>query len=89
MLHEISVPDTHPAKDLIETIRTDSFDEPGATVDVWLAAIEKIQAQAHGAGISSEVPDFIASFFKRATTMGFGEEDTAAIVKVLRSHSSR
>jgi 3-hydroxyisobutyrate dehydrogenase-like beta-hydroxyacid dehydrogenase len=81
--------DTHPAKDLIETIRTDAFDEPGATIDVWLAAIEKIQAQAHGAGISSEVPDFIASFFKRATVMGFGDEDTAAIVKVLRSHSSR
>jgi len=82
-------PNSHPAKGLIETIRTNAFDEPEATIDVWLAAIEKIQAQAHGAGINSEVPDFIASFFKRATAMGFGNEDTAAIVKVLRSHSSK
>ena len=77
--------DAHPAKGLIETIRTDAFDEPEATIDVWLAAIEKIQAQAHGAGINSEVPDFIASFFKRAAAMGLGSQDTAAIVKVLRS----
>jgi 3-hydroxyisobutyrate dehydrogenase-like beta-hydroxyacid dehydrogenase len=77
--------DDHAAKGLIETIRTETFDRPGATIDVWLAAIEKIQAQARDAGISSELPDFIASFFKRATAMGFGNEDTAAIVKVMRS----
>lgn len=81
--------DRHPAKGLIETIRTEVFDVPGATVDVWLAAIGKIQAQARAAGISSEVPDFIAGFFKRAAAMGYGGEDTAAIVKVLRSRDGR
>jgi 3-hydroxyisobutyrate dehydrogenase-like beta-hydroxyacid dehydrogenase len=80
--------DAHPAKGLIETIRTGAFDAPGATIGVWFAAIEKIRAQARGAGLNSEVPDFIASFFQRAIAMGFGDEDTAAIIKVLRSQGS-
>lgn len=77
---------SHPAKELIETIEKEGFGAPQATVDVWLAAIEKIQGQAANAGINSEVPDFIASVFRRASMMGHGGEDTAAIIKVLRSH---
>lgn len=79
-------PDRHPAKGLIKTIEKEDFNKPEATIDVWLAAIEKIRGQAAKTRISSEVPDFIASFFKRASMMGFGGEDTAAIIKVLRSH---
>ncbi len=77
-------PDEHPAKSLIEAIKNETFDDPGATVDVWLGAIRKIQAETDSLSINNEVPDFIASFFERATAMGCGGEDTAAIIKVMR-----
>ena len=36
------------------------------------------------AGISSEFPDNISGIFKRAIAAGIGEEDLAALIKVLR-----
>ncbi|MDC1288278.1 NAD(P)-binding domain-containing protein [Gammaproteobacteria bacterium] len=81
-------PDNNPANYLANIIHSDDFEDPGATFAVWDAALQGIQTQAHEAGINSEVPDFISTFFKRALSAGCGEEDVAAIVKILRSNNA-
>lgn len=71
----------------VEVIHSDKFDEPGATLTVWDGALQRIQGQAKDSGINCEVPDFISSFFKRAIAAGYGAEDVASIIKVMRSKS--
>lgn len=75
-------PDNSPANYLAKIIHSDDFEDPGATLAVWDAALQGIQTQAKEAEINSEVRDFISTFFKRALSAGCGEEDVAAIVKV-------
>jgi len=57
----------------------------GATVDVAAVAVSRIAEQAADARINSEFPDLLASLAKRAQSAGYGAQETAAIVKVLRS----
>lgn len=76
----------HPAKNLIEDIRLNKFDDPEATITVWSGALSRIRAQASDAGINSEIPDFISRLFKRAISAGYGEEDVPALIKVLRKN---
>lgn len=74
-------------KEPLDVVYSSKFDEPGATLTVWDGALQRIQTQARDSKINSEVPDFISSFFKRAIAAGYGEEDVASIVKVLRNNN--
>ncbi len=74
------------AREPVEVIHADRYDEPGATLAVWDGALQRIQTQAKDAGINSEVPDFISSFFKRGLAAGYGEEDIASIIKIMREN---
>jgi len=56
----------------------------GATVDVIAAILKRLQDQARNAGINSEIPDLLSSLLQRAIMAGYGGEDTAAVIKVLR-----
>lgn len=78
-------PDDYPARRLALVIETGEFGSPGATLTVWEAALQRVQAQARDAGINSEVPDLISSLFNRAISAGYGDEDVAATVEVLRA----
>jgi len=78
-------PDSYGAKRVVEVIHAGAYADPGATISVWDGAVERIRGQAVDAGINSEVPDFIAGFIKRAIAAGHGEEDIAALIKVLRA----
>ena len=78
------LPDGHPAKDLVQIIHANKFDDPGATLAVWNGALKRIQMQAHETGINSEIPDFVSRLFKRAILAGYGGEDIAALIKVLK-----
>jgi len=69
--------------DIFERIGADRYDDPGATITVWNAALTRIRQQAASAGIAGDVPDFIASLFDRAIAAGYGEQDIAALFKSL------
>ena len=75
-------------RNLAERIHADNYKvgaiHPGASIRTWEGCIQVIQDHARFNKINSEVPDFIASIFSRALESGYGEEDIAAIVKVLR-----
>ena len=45
--------------------------------------MQRLQTQARDAEMNSEVPNFISGIFKRAVAAGHGEEDVAALLKVL------
>ena len=78
-------PQDHSARKPIEVISSDAYTEPGATLTVWEAALQRIQSQADDKGINSEIPALISTLFKRAIAAGYGEEDVASIIKVMRS----
>lgn len=55
------------------------------TVGVWQAILQRLEAQAQHVGINKEFPEFGAGIVKRAIQAGYGDEDVAALIKVLRS----
>lgn len=75
------------ARKPIKIISSDAYTAPGATLTVWDAALQRIQSQADDTGINSEIPDLISSLFKRAIAAGYGEEDVASIIKMMRHQS--
>jgi len=75
------------ARKPIRVISTDTYTDPGATLTVFDAGLQRVQSQADDTGINSEIPDLISSLFKRAIAAGHGEEDVASIIKVMRNQS--
>ena len=76
------------AKELAEIIHAGAYElsslYPGASIRVWEEVVQRLQSQARDAKMSSEFPDNISGIFNRAIAAGHGEEDLAALVKVLR-----
>jgi 3-hydroxyisobutyrate dehydrogenase-like beta-hydroxyacid dehydrogenase len=83
-LYASMFPEGDRARATAQTIHSGEFANPGATLAVWEGALQRIQQQAGDARLNSEIPDFASSFFQRAIAAGHGEEDVAALVKVLR-----
>jgi 3-hydroxyisobutyrate dehydrogenase-like beta-hydroxyacid dehydrogenase len=73
------------ATDLAWRIHAADFDNPGATLEVWSAALDLIIEQARDAGINREIPELIASLFRRAIALGHGKRDIATLIEVLRA----
>lgn len=67
-----------------KVIHAGSYAETGATIRTWAKAAATIRQHARDLGINDEVPGFILGLHERALAQGLGEEDIAAIVKVLR-----
>ena len=72
-------------------IEKNSFgiESSGATVNVIADVATRMQEQAHLTGISSEIPDALSHLLQRAIDAGYGEEDTAAVVKIIRNRGKR
>ncbi len=50
---------------------------------MWADVVDLIQKQAKDSGISAELPDLLATIYHRALDAGHGDEDVAALYKVL------
>lgn len=81
-----------PARVLADMVHAGNYAlgaiHPGASVRVWEGCIQLVQGHARVNKLNSEVPDFISGLFRRAIDSGYGEEDVAALVKVLRKRGS-
>ena len=73
------------AAEFAAIVHSGDFSNPSATLSVWNAAHEHIRAHAHDMKINSEFPDFVSNLLTRAEGAGYGNEDIAAIIKILRS----
>jgi 3-hydroxyisobutyrate dehydrogenase-like beta-hydroxyacid dehydrogenase len=76
-------PDEPNIQRYARVIHEESFHECTATLQVWGAALQRIQQQGADANINTEIPDFVASFFRKAVNAGYGEENVMSLIKVL------
>lgn len=83
-LYASMFPEGDRARAFAQVIHANAYEKPSASLAVWYAALQRIQSQARDAGIKSEIPDFAVGLFDRALSAGHGEEDVAALTKVLR-----
>ncbi|RPE09206.1 NAD(P)-dependent oxidoreductase [Chitinophaga lutea] len=65
-------------------IQHSQFTDPESTIQTTGNDLHLLVQQAAEAGISSELPKFAADIFQRAIDAGYGAEEHAAIIKVLR-----
>ncbi len=82
-------PDNPDIQHYAKVIHEGSFHECTATLQVWGAALQRIQQQGVDANINTQIPDFVASFFKKAVDAGYGEENVMALIKVLQGDSRK
>ncbi len=82
-------PDNPDIQGYAKVIHEESFHECTATLQVWSAALQRIQQQSIDAGISTEIPDFVAGLFNKAVAAGYGEENVMALVKVLQGDGGK
>ncbi len=68
---------------LVAIIRDAAFANPGATIAVWLEAVERIREHGAAAGVPGDVPDLVASLLRRAIAAGLGDAHVAALATVL------
>lgn len=72
------------ARAAAKVIHAGSYAETGATIRTWAKAAATIRNHARDLGLNDEVPGFILDLHERALAAGIGDEDIAAIVKVLK-----
>jgi 3-hydroxyisobutyrate dehydrogenase-like beta-hydroxyacid dehydrogenase len=78
------LPPDDPAAHLAWRIHKAEYDNPGATLEVWNAALDRIVEHARDANINPEIPELISSLFRRAIALGHGNRNIATIIEVLR-----
>ncbi len=79
------LPQHDPAAHMAWRIHRQDYDKPGATLDVWNAALARVVTHAGQARINDEIPTLISSLFRRAIALGHGSRDLATVIEVLRS----
>jgi 3-hydroxyisobutyrate dehydrogenase-like beta-hydroxyacid dehydrogenase len=72
------------SKHMGEVIQNNRFSDPESTVRTTGLDLHMLVQQATEAGINTELPRFSADLFQRAIDAGFGEEEHAAVFKILK-----
>ncbi|MFJ7889273.1 NAD(P)-dependent oxidoreductase [Lysinibacillus xylanilyticus] len=67
-----------------EVIQTETYDNPQSSINMCMTTVELFMVQAHEAKINNEFPIFAQGLFKRALDAGYGNEELAALIKVMR-----
>jgi 3-hydroxyisobutyrate dehydrogenase-like beta-hydroxyacid dehydrogenase len=68
-------------------IHSGDFTVSQSPTSISVDAVERILQQASESGINDEFPRYAASVFRRAAAAGYGNQEIAAIIKVLRANS--
>ena len=76
-------PDIPALQGNLGVIRDERYASLTASLAIWGEALRRVQQQGTDAGISTDIPDFIAGYFKRAVAAGLGDENVMALYKVL------
>lgn len=73
---------------LSERIRAARYGDSQATLGIYASAAQRIVQQARDSRISPEFPLFASGILVKGVQAGFGGEDLAAVIKVLRAGSA-
>jgi 3-hydroxyisobutyrate dehydrogenase-like beta-hydroxyacid dehydrogenase len=77
-------PDGHTVGQLEHLIHAPAPTNRDAPIRVWHPIVQRMLSQSRDAGINRDMPNFLGGLFERAIAAGLGEEDVAALIKVLR-----
>lgn len=69
---------------LCDNIRSGSYLETSAPLELWAEGIQRIAQHAQDAHINAEFPLLASTLFQKAMTAGYGREEVSALYKVLR-----
>ena len=72
---------------LCENIRSGSYQETSAPLELWAGGIHQIAQHAQDSNIHSEFPKLAARLFQQAMDAGYGREEVSALFKVLQKRS--
>ncbi|WP_438028297.1 NAD(P)-dependent oxidoreductase [Sorangium sp. So ce233] len=67
-----------------DTIQAGSYENPEATMELCAHASELLLRQARESRLNAELPSFLLGLFRKGVASGYGNESTAALIKVLR-----
>jgi 3-hydroxyisobutyrate dehydrogenase-like beta-hydroxyacid dehydrogenase len=65
-------------------IQSGDYTASQSPLRISVEATERIARAARERGINDEVPSFIAGLFARADKAGYGDQEIAALIKLLR-----
>jgi 3-hydroxyisobutyrate dehydrogenase-like beta-hydroxyacid dehydrogenase len=65
-------------------VQAQHFGEAEATVGTLATALDAIARNFRECGLNDELPSLMHTLYKRAADAGFGREDSAALIKLLR-----
>jgi 3-hydroxyisobutyrate dehydrogenase-like beta-hydroxyacid dehydrogenase len=68
-----------------DVIQSGDFKVGESPLKISVEATERIAQAARETGINAEFPSFVSDLFRRADDAGYGDEEVAALIKVLRS----
>lgn len=68
---------------LCDNIRSGSYQDTSAPLELWAGGIQHIAQHAQESGINAEFPRFTAALFQKALQAGYGREEVSALFKVL------
>jgi len=72
-------------QDLLERVHADRYDQSQATLRTAADGAEQLLHHARETGIELGFPEYVAEALRRGMKAGLGDEDTAALIKVLRA----
>ena len=67
----------------MRTVPTRDFDDPGATVAVYLAALEDVMATFEGTGTSDALPRLMRDLAQRGVDEGYAGQELTSLVEML------
>ncbi len=67
-------------------IQSGNYEVTESPLRISVEATERLHQAARTAGINAELPAFVSRLFQRAMAAGYGDEEIAAMIKVLRSN---
>jgi 3-hydroxyisobutyrate dehydrogenase-like beta-hydroxyacid dehydrogenase len=85
MLAELAPVIAAEVKHLAEVIQAGTHAKPQATLKTYAGGVDRIVRQARDARINAEIPTFASGLLQRAMAAGYGEEEVASLIKVLRA----
>jgi len=73
------------SKHMGDVIQHERYADPESTVKTTTTDLHLLVQHAHEAGISDALPAFAANLFQQAVDAGYGAEEHAAVIKVMRN----
>jgi len=72
---------------LVGNIRTGSYLDTSAPLDLWVGGIKRVSEHARECGINAAFPEFVSQLFQQAVDAGYGREEVSAVYKVLETQA--